>query len=127
VPDALGNLADPERIANPDNIKFSELLRTLFIGEDSDMHVNNFLWAWQVDTRRLSRVMSLPAGAESTGLQAVDEVRGWTYIMGNFQHPGDWESPLHDKVKAALDPLVRARYKDRAAGGVGYLCARRLA
>jgi hypothetical protein len=76
------------------------------------MHVNNFLWAYNVDTKVLSRILSTPAGAESTGLHAVDAVNGWTYIMSNFQHPGDWESPLHDKVKATLDPLVRANYKD---------------
>jgi hypothetical protein len=51
----------------------------------------------------------------------VDEINGWTYIMSNFQHPGDWESPLHDKVKATLDPLVRANYKDRFGAAVGYI------
>jgi len=121
--DALGNAANPERIANPDNLKFSEKLRTLFIGEDSGMHVNNFLWAYNVDTKTLSRVLSCPAGAESTGLHAVDEINGWTYVMSNFQHVGDWESPLHDKVKATLDPLVRANYKDRFGATVGYLTA----
>jgi uncharacterized protein len=119
--DALGNLSNPDKIANPDNIKFSEKLRTLFIGEDSGRHVNNFLWAYNVDTKALVRLLSVPAGAESTGLHAVDEVNGWTYIMSNFQHPGDWETPLHDKVKATLDPLVRANYKDRFGAAVGYL------
>ncbi|WP_153100049.1 PhoX family protein [Paraburkholderia hayleyella] len=123
VADALGNLANPERIANPDNLKFSEKLRTLFIGEDSSAHVNNFLWAYNVETKTLTRVLSCPAGAESTGLHAVDELNGWTYVMSNFQHVGDWESPLHDKVKATLDPLVRARYKDRFGAAVGYLTA----
>ena len=121
--DALGNLANPDRIANPDNLKFSETLRTLFIGEDSGMHVNNFLWAYNVDTHSLARVLSCPAGAESKGLHAVDEIHGWTYVMSNFQHAGDWESPLHDKVKATLDPLVRANYKDRFGASVGYLTA----
>lgn len=120
--DALGNLADPELIANPDNLKFSEKLRTLFIGEDSSQHVNNFLWAYNVDTKTLSRVLSTPAGAESTGLHAVDEINGWTYIMNNFQHAGDW-SGLHAKVQATLDPLVRANYKDRFGAAVGYLTA----
>jgi len=123
TPDALGNLAHADKIANPDNLKFSEKLRTLFIGEDSGMHVNNFLWAYNVDTKELSRLLSCPAGAESTGLHAVDEIHGWTYIMSNFQHAGDWESPLHDKVKAALDPLVRASYRDRFGATVGYLTA----
>ena len=45
------------------------------------MHVNNFLWAFNIDTRELSRLLSTPAGAEATGLQAVDEVNGFTYVM----------------------------------------------
>jgi secreted PhoX family phosphatase len=121
TPDALGNLANANKVANPDNLKFSEKLRTLFIGEDSGMHVNNFLWAYNVDTRQLSRVLSCPAGAESTGLQGVDDVGGWTYIMSNFQHPADWETPLHEKVKAALDPLIRANYNNRYGASVGYI------
>ena len=121
--DALGNFANPDKIATPDNLKFSEKLRTLFIGEDSNTHVNNFLWAYNVDTKQLARILSTPAGAESTGLHAVDEINGWTYIMSNFQHAGDWESPLHDKVKPTLDPLIRANYKDRYGASVGYLTA----
>lgn len=121
--DALGNLANADKIANPDNLKFSEEMRTLFIGEDSGMHVNNFLWAYNVDSKTLSRVLSTPSGAESTGLHAVDKINGWTYVMSNFQHPGDWESPLHDIVKPTLDPLVRANYDDRFGAAVGYLTA----
>jgi secreted PhoX family phosphatase len=120
--DALGNTANPEKVANPDNLKFSEKMRTLFIGEDSSQHVTNFLWAYNVDTRVLSRIMSMPAGAESTGLHAVDELNGWTYIMSNFQHPGDWGG-IHGAVKSTLDPLVRANYKDKFGAAVGYLTA----
>jgi len=122
-PDALGNTLHADKVANPDNLKFSEKLRTLFIGEDSGRHVNNFLWAYNVDTKKLDRILSCPAGAESTGLHAVDDFNGWTYIMSNFQHPGDWEKGLHDKVQATLDPLVRANYKDRFGAAVGYLTA----
>jgi uncharacterized protein len=133
-PDALGNLANADKIGNPDNLKFSEKLRTLFIGEDSGMHVNNFLWAYNVDTKELSRLLSTPAGAESTGLHAVDEVNGFTYIMSNFQHAGDWEikkdaatgkvTGLHAKVYEALDPLIKKNYADsrgKLGGAVGYL------
>ncbi|AVS85638.1 alkaline phosphatase [Paracidovorax avenae] len=118
--DALGNTANPNNIANPDNLKFSEKLRTLFIGEDSSQHVNNFLWAYNVDTKQLSRIMSVPAGGESTGLHAVDEINGFTYIMSNFQHAGDWGS-IHSKVKDQLDPMIRANYKDKFGSAVGYL------
>ncbi|MEW6022087.1 MAG: alkaline phosphatase PhoX [Pseudomonadota bacterium] len=118
--DALGNTGNPNKIANPDNLKFSEKLRTLFIGEDSGQHVNNFLWAYNIDTKQLSRIMSIPAGGESTGLHAVDDVNGWTYIMSNFQHAGDWGG-IHNVVKSTLDPLVRANYKDKFGSAVGYL------
>jgi len=134
APDSLGNIANPDRIANPDNLKFSEKLRTLFIGEDSEMHVNNFLWAVNVDSRELTRLLSVPAGAESTGLHAVDDVNGFTYIMSNFQHAGDWAlkkdkdgkvtGGLHVKVYESLDPLIKANYADprsRLGGAVGYL------
>lgn len=133
-PDALGNLANPDKIGNPDNIKFSEKLRTLFIGEDSGTHVNNFLWAFNVDTKQLSRILSTPSGAESTGLHAVDDVNGFTYVMSNFQHAGDWElekdeagnvkGGLHVKVYEALDPLIKKNYADsrgKLGGAVGYL------
>jgi hypothetical protein len=118
--DALGNTANPDKIASPDNLKFSEKMRTLFIGEDSGNHVNNFLWAYNVDTKTLSRILSTPSGAESTGLHAVDDINGWTYIMSNFQHPGDWGS-IHAGVKTTLDPLIKANYKDKFGAAVGYL------
>ena len=123
APDMLGNLANPEMISNPDNLKFSEKMRTLFIGEDSSTHVNNFLWAYNVDSKQLSRIMSMPVGAEATGLHVVDDLNGWTYIMSNFQHAGDWIPALHGKVQTKLEPLVRANYKDRFGASVGYLTA----
>jgi len=121
TPDALGNLSNPDKVGNPDNIKFSEKLRTLFVGEDSGTHVNNFLWAYNVDTKALTRILSTPSGAESTGLHAVDDMNGFAYIMSNFQHAGDWEAALHSKVQATLDPLIRANYRDRYGAAVGYL------
>ncbi len=121
TPDALGNTAHADFIANPDNLKFSERLRTLFVGEDSGNHVNNFLWAYNVDSKALTRILSCPAGAESTGLQAVDDVNGFAYIMSNFQHPGDWEKGLHDKVKDSVAGLIEGAYRNRRSGGVGYI------
>jgi secreted PhoX family phosphatase len=124
APDALGNLANPDMISNPDNLKFSEKMRTLFIGEDSSTHVNNFIWAYNVDTKQLSRIMSMPSGAEATGLGVVDDLNGWTYLTSNFQHAGDWLPKLHEKVKPTLDPLIRENYKDRFGSAVGYITAK---
>jgi hypothetical protein len=120
TPDAVGNTANPDMVANPDNLKFSEKLRTLYIGEDSGMHVNNFLWAYNVDTKKLSRILSVPAGAESTGLQAVDNLNGFAYIMSNFQHAGDWTG-IHSLVKAGADPLINSNWNNKKSAAVGYL------
>lgn len=122
-PDAYGNKANVNKIAGPDNLSFSEDYRTLFIGEDSSQHINNFVWAYNVATKQLSRILSVPAGAEATGLQAADNRNGFSYIMSNFQHPGDELdnfSPTAVKledVKKAID----ATYGINQAGAVGYI------
>ncbi|MFB6469494.1 PhoX family phosphatase [Cytobacillus sp. Hz8] len=87
--DANGNTANPEKMANPDNIVFSEKYRTLFIAEDSDMHTNNYGWAYNVDTKKLSRIVSAPDGGEVTGLQAIDNLNGQSYLMVGSQNPGN--------------------------------------
>ncbi|BDG36482.1 hypothetical protein PcaKH15_23880 [Parageobacillus caldoxylosilyticus] len=122
-PDAYGNKANVNKIAGPDNLSFSEDYRTLFIGEDSSQHINNFVWAYNVDTKKLSRILSVPAGAEATGLQAADNRNGFSYVMSNFQHPGDELDNFAptavniDDVKKAID----ATYGIDQAGAVGYI------
>ncbi|MES9683783.1 alkaline phosphatase PhoX, partial [Gottfriedia acidiceleris] len=121
--DAYGNTADVNSVASTDNLSYSESLRTLFIGEDSTMHTNNFVWAYNVDTKELSRILSVPAGAESTGLFAADDRNGFSYIMSNFQHPGD---ELEGKNITAVDKtaLKKAMEKEIGidrTGGVGYI------
>lgn len=120
APDALGNKASPDKVANPDNLSFSQELRTLFIGEDSGMHVNNFVWAYNVDTKKLSRVLSTPAGAEATGLTAVDNLNGFSYVMSNIQHPGD-EMIVADSLKAEVEKYIDANFDNKSSGVVGYI------
>ena len=88
--DEDGNNANILKISQPDNVKFSESMRTLFVGEDGSGHLNNYVWAYNVDTQQLSKLLSTPAGAECTGLQAVDNLNGFAYVMSAFQHAGDW-------------------------------------
>lgn len=86
--DSRGNTAREDKIANPDNIVYSEEMRTLFIAEDSGMHTNNFVWAYNIDTKKLSRIASVPEGGEATGLQNINNLNGHSYIMLSAQHPG---------------------------------------
>ncbi len=114
--DAVGNTADVNAIANTDNVFFSPKMRTLFIGEDSGMHINNFVWAYNVDTQKLTRILSVTAGGESTGLQVVDNVNGHAYIMSNAQHHGDFPSSINADLEAQLTPMI-----DKFSAPVGYI------
>ena len=87
APDTDGNIANVDKIANPDNLVYSPKMRTLFIAEDSDKHENNYTWAYNVDTKKLSRILSVPGGGESTGLQMIDNLDGFTYLMNSSQNP----------------------------------------
>ena len=111
--DALGNTCAVDKIANTDNLFYSSRARTLFIGEDSGGHVNNYVWAYNIDTKKLSRILSTPAGAESTGLQVVENMNGFAYIMSNAQHQGDfiktmdktWQSKVAPKIDIFQAPI----------------------
>ncbi len=118
--DALGNTANPDKVANPDNLYFSEKMRTLFIGEDSGTHVNNFVWAYNVDTGALRRILSLPSGAEATGLQVVENLGGHAYVMSNSQHQGEWLKSMPAEVKAALEQEAERQYGRSAKGVLNY-------
>ncbi len=114
--DALGNTAEPDKVANPDNLSFSPAMRTLFIGEDSGMHANNFVWAFNVDTRKLARILSVPMGAEATGLQVVDNINGHGYVMSNYQHAGERIEIKDEALKTEVENLT-----DRFTTAIGYI------
>ena len=110
---AYGDLdkCDTDRIANPDNLKFSEAMRTLFIGEDSGNHLNNFVWAYNVDQKQAQavRIFSAPIGGENTGLQVVEDWNGHAYLMSNIQHPAatddlkQYPAPIKDVLGKNVD------------------------
>jgi hypothetical protein len=108
---------DTEKVANPDNIVFSPAMRTVFIGEDSNNHLNNFVWAVDPATGAAVRIFSAPAGAENTGLQAVDAANGFAYIMANIQHPGSADEL--QRYPAEIARPMRGLVDQR--GAVGYL------
>jgi len=78
-------------------------MRTLFIGEDTSYRNNNYVWAYSIDAGELSRILSVPMGAVATGLQAVDNYNGRSYIMSNFQAPGHFGDS--DPAWAQVEPL----------------------
>lgn len=113
---------DTDKLANPDNIKFSQAWRTLFIGEDSGNHMNNYLWAYTLDNKRLTRIASGRFGQEWTGLAVVEDLNGHGYLLGNVQHPGATEDTAHYKKLLTADGIDFAAFRRSvdARGAVGY-------
>lgn len=114
---------DTDKMANPDNIKYSEAMRTLFIGEDSANHMNNFLWAYSVDSGKLTRIASNRFGGEWTGLQAVDDMGGYSYIMSNVQHPGALDDTSAYRAPMTADGIDFDAFRNLVdeRGAVGYI------
>lgn len=119
-PDATyGNYCPQNKVCDGDNLKYSAGMRTLFIGEDTGYRNNNYVWAYNVDTRKLSRILSVPMGAEATGLQAVDDYNGFAYIMSNFQHPG--ENGSKDLEWNDVSQLLDENWGYRLKTAIGYI------
>ncbi|AZB43421.1 DUF839 domain-containing protein [Bacillus sp. FJAT-42376] len=121
--DAFGNTANPDKVASPDNLSYSEEMNALIIGEDSSQHINNFVWAYDLDTKKLERLLSVPAGAEATGLRMVENMMNHHYMLSNFQHPGD-ELKNFQITAVNKDDLIAEIDKQigiNKTGGVGYV------
>lgn len=84
-----GNECDVNGIANPDNLTYLPGSNLLVIGEDSRKHVNNMLWAYDVEQGTLRRMATLPEGAEATSPYWVTGVNGYDYLTLVVQHPQD--------------------------------------
>ncbi len=129
APDAYGNTSNVDKVNKPDNLSYSEKMRTLFIGEDGTEHTNNYVWAYNIDTKQLSRVLSVPAGAEATGLRVLDDFNGFSYILSNYQHPGDELEKLYKGTavsKTDLLSAINAGIGTDVRGGVGYIAVPKL-
>lgn len=73
---------DPNNISSPDNVAVDGMGR-LWIGEDTGYHENNMLWVFDPQTEKLTRVATVPLGAEVTGLH----VSASGTVFMNVQHP----------------------------------------
>jgi hypothetical protein len=82
------NACDLDAIANPDNLAVIPGYRTLLIGEDSVAgHQNDALWAYNLERRELTRILTTPYGAEVTSPYFYPDINGFGYLMSVVQHP----------------------------------------
>jgi len=122
VKDAEGNACEQGKLCGPDNLRYVDAIRTLFIGEDTNRRNNNYVWAFNIDTRKLSRILSVPVGAEATGLTIVPNQNGFAYITSNFQHPGeDSLNNYKGADKEKVLEVINAKWNDRKKAAIGYI------
>jgi uncharacterized protein len=82
------NTCSVNSIANPDNISYLPGYDTLLIGEDSGVeHQNDAVWAFNVVSHELTRIVTTPYGAETTGVYYYPNLNGHAYIKVQVQHP----------------------------------------
>ncbi|HFU77778.1 MAG TPA: DUF839 domain-containing protein, partial [Epsilonproteobacteria bacterium] len=85
--DADGNKCHLDKISNPDNVTFLENSNILVIGEDTSKHVNNIVWAYDIKTKELTRILATPKGAETTSPFWYKDINGFGYMTVVTQHP----------------------------------------
>ncbi len=92
----------PEGISNPDNITYIGH-NTLLISEDTTKHVNNMTWAYNTESKEMTRIASLPIGAEVTGVDK-SAVGDKGVLLINSQHPfkDNPKNAAGDKPNSAL-------------------------
>ena len=103
----------PDSISNPDNITYIGH-NTLLISEDTTKHVNNMTWAYNTQTKVMTRIASLPIGGEVTGVEtAVVDNKG--ILLINTQHPfkdnpkaADGSKPNSALIENATDDQLKA-------------------
>ena len=112
------NTCAVSNISNPDNLSYLPGYDTLLIGEDSGVeHQNDAVWAYNLVTRELTRILTTPYGAESTGVFWYPDLNGHAYIKTQVQHPYG-ESDI-DKLD--MDPATAAEQRQSYTGYIGPL------
>eukprot|EP00961_Rhodomonas_salina_P210647 2844437-Rhodomonas_salina.1 len=98
-----GNRCNPDAIANPDNVAMVEKYNQLIIGEDSGRHENNMVWVYDFYSMSLSRVFTVPLGAETTSPYFHENIGGndWITVVG--QHPDAPVDPFFGLIKVSAN------------------------
>ena len=83
----VGNSCDVDNISEPDNVTFLEDSNLLLIGEDTGKHLNDMLWAYDISTHELTRIVTTQYGSETTNPFVYKDINGFGYITLTSQHP----------------------------------------
>lgn len=76
------NKCSTEGIANPRALSYVNVFEYLLIGEDSEFHENNYIWAWDPETERSTRIFHAPLQGSITSVAWFQDVVGGNNYIG---------------------------------------------
>lgn len=76
------NKCSTEGVANPRSLTYVNQFEYLLVGEDTDLHENNYVWAWDPETRNPTRIFHSSAGGGITSLSWFQDVVGGNNYIG---------------------------------------------
>ncbi len=82
-----GNKCSISAIAEPDNLTFIDNSDVLIIGEDTGAHQIDYVWAYNVETKDITRILTTPYGSETTSPFWYPNIGGNGYLTTVIQHP----------------------------------------
>ncbi|MEL6344534.1 MAG: alkaline phosphatase PhoX [Myxococcota bacterium] len=82
-----GNTCDVDGLAEPDNLTYLPGTDVLVIGEDTNGHINDTVWAYDLGSKVLTRILTTPYGSETTSPFWYPNINGHGYLMTVVQHP----------------------------------------
>ena len=85
--DYEGNKCSVDAIAEPDNLTFNKNSNLLIIGEDTNLRQIDYMWAYNVETKKLTRIFTTPYGSETTSPFWYPNIGGNAYLTAVVQHP----------------------------------------
>ncbi|MDY0264496.1 MAG: DUF839 domain-containing protein [Sulfurospirillum cavolei] len=85
--DYEGNKCSVDAIAEPDNLTFIKNSNILIIGEDTGLRQIDYMWAYNVETKKLTRIFTTPYGSETTSPFWYPNIGGNAYLTAVVQHP----------------------------------------
>jgi len=107
-----GNGCAVDGIANPDNITYLDGSNLLFIGEDTGNHLNNMIWAYDVENGALDRILTTPLDAETTSPFWYRNINGFGYMTVVTQHPMESQESTADDKESKVGVLGPIRNLD---------------
>lgn len=64
-------------------------LNIFFIGEDSLLYINNFVWVYNVKIKKLLCIFLVLVGVEVIGFCVVENIKNFCYVLSNYQYLGE--------------------------------------